>query len=93
MQLPDWERVLRVNLTAPFLVTRELLPRMIARGRGRIVDYSAGKVTSTSPLIAPASMGCSGSPAAWQSKSSRIISTFTRSVPAELIRTSSKAPI
>lgn len=34
----DWERVLRVNVTAPFLVTREVLPAMIARRRGRILN-------------------------------------------------------
>ncbi len=34
----DWERVLRVNATAAFLVTREVLPAMIARRRGRIIN-------------------------------------------------------
>ncbi|MCS7337269.1 MAG: SDR family oxidoreductase [Verrucomicrobiae bacterium] len=38
IQLGDWERVLRVNLTAPFLICRELLPQMIARKQGRIVN-------------------------------------------------------
>jgi 3-oxoacyl-[acyl-carrier protein] reductase len=41
MTLADWECVLRVNLTAPFLVTREVLPRMIARRQGRIVNISS----------------------------------------------------
>lgn len=36
--LQDWEHVLRVNLTAPFLLCRELLPQMIARKQGRIVN-------------------------------------------------------
>ncbi len=36
-----WERVLRVNLTAPFLVTREILPQMIARRQGRIVNVAS----------------------------------------------------
>lgn len=36
--LADWDRVLRVNLTAPFLLCRELLPQMIARKQGRIVN-------------------------------------------------------
>ncbi len=34
----DWERVLGVNATAAFLVTREVLPAMIARRRGRIIN-------------------------------------------------------
>ncbi|MFC6063856.1 SDR family NAD(P)-dependent oxidoreductase [Streptomyces ochraceiscleroticus] len=33
----EWERVLRVNLTAPFLLTRAALPHMLAAGRGAIV--------------------------------------------------------
>ena len=36
---PDeaWDRVLEVNLTAPFLLAREIGARMVARGRGKIV--------------------------------------------------------
>ena len=41
MQLADWERVQRVNLTAPFLLTREVLPHMITRREGRIVNVSS----------------------------------------------------
>jgi NAD(P)-dependent dehydrogenase (short-subunit alcohol dehydrogenase family) len=41
IQLADWERVLRVNLTAPFLLTREVLPHMIARRQGRIVNIAS----------------------------------------------------
>ncbi|WP_320777765.1 SDR family NAD(P)-dependent oxidoreductase [Streptomyces sp. CRN 30] len=33
----EWERVLRVNLTAPFLLTRAALPHMLAAGGGSIV--------------------------------------------------------
>ena len=41
MDLTDWDRVLRVNLTAPFLVTREVLPHLIARRQGRIVNIAS----------------------------------------------------
>ena len=41
MQLADWERVVRVNLTAPFLLTREILPQMIAHRQGRIVNIAS----------------------------------------------------
>ena len=41
IQLADWERVQRVNLTAPFLLTREILPYMIARRQGRIVNIAS----------------------------------------------------
>ena len=37
----EWERVVRVNLTAPFLLTRAALPHTLAAGRGAIV-FTAG---------------------------------------------------
>lgn len=33
----EWERVLRVNLTAPFQLTRAVLPHMLAKGKGALV--------------------------------------------------------
>ncbi|HUJ08667.1 MAG TPA: SDR family oxidoreductase [Verrucomicrobiae bacterium] len=45
ISLSDWERVLRINLTAPFLLCREVLPHMIGRKQGRIIN-----VVSTSGL-------------------------------------------
>jgi len=38
----EWERVLGVNLTAPFKLTRAALPHMIAKGKGSIV-YTASE--------------------------------------------------
>ncbi|ANS62988.1 SDR family NAD(P)-dependent oxidoreductase [Streptomyces lincolnensis] len=37
----EWERVLRVNLTAPFLLTRAVLPHMLAAGGGAIVSTAS----------------------------------------------------
>ncbi len=37
----DWDRVIALNLTAPFLLTRALLPHMIARGGGTIVAFAS----------------------------------------------------
>ncbi|WP_328370103.1 glucose 1-dehydrogenase [Streptomyces sp. NBC_00457] len=37
----EWERVIRVNLTAPFLLTRAVLPHMLAAGRGAIVNTAS----------------------------------------------------
>jgi 3-oxoacyl-[acyl-carrier protein] reductase len=34
----DWDRTLRTNLTGIFLVTREILPAMLARGSGHFVN-------------------------------------------------------
>src|ERR1700721_1141863 len=42
----DWNRVLAVNLTGPFLTTRAILPLMLDRGNGVIVNIAsvAGQV-------------------------------------------------
>jgi 3-oxoacyl-[acyl-carrier protein] reductase len=37
----DWERVLRVNVTAPFMLCRALLPPMRARRWGRVVNIAS----------------------------------------------------
>ncbi|MFC8427574.1 SDR family NAD(P)-dependent oxidoreductase [Streptomyces sp. NPDC057253] len=37
----EWERVIRVNLTAPFLLTRAVLPHMLDAGGGAIVNTAS----------------------------------------------------
>ncbi|GAA4874013.1 SDR family NAD(P)-dependent oxidoreductase [Saccharopolyspora cebuensis] len=37
----EWERLVRVNLTAPFLLARAVLPHMLAAGRGAIVNTAS----------------------------------------------------
>ncbi|MFB6643028.1 SDR family NAD(P)-dependent oxidoreductase [Streptomyces chartreusis] len=37
----EWERVIRVNLTAPFLLTRAVLPHMLRAGRGAVVNTAS----------------------------------------------------
>jgi NAD(P)-dependent dehydrogenase (short-subunit alcohol dehydrogenase family) len=41
MSVGEWERVLRVNLTGTFLVTRMLLPHMLSRGSGVIINTAS----------------------------------------------------
>ena len=36
-----WDRHLRVNVTAPYLLTREALPGMLARGWGRVINIAS----------------------------------------------------
>jgi len=46
----EWENVLRVNLTGPFLCTRAVLPVMKESGYGRIVNISSSAGRSVSTL-------------------------------------------
>jgi 3-oxoacyl-[acyl-carrier protein] reductase len=55
--LADWERVLSVNLSGPFLVARAFLPAMRAAGRGRLVFV--GSISSTIGCAANASYAAS----------------------------------
>jgi len=45
----EWRAALEVNLTAPFLLTKAVLPAMKAQGYGRIINISssAGRMVST----------------------------------------------
>ena len=46
MDLATWNRVLAVNLTGTFLVTREVVPDMIAKRSGRVIN-----IASTAGLV------------------------------------------
>jgi NAD(P)-dependent dehydrogenase (short-subunit alcohol dehydrogenase family) len=51
----EWERVLRVNVTGPFLASQRVAREMIARGGGAIVNVastSSGKATRVTPIPA-----------------------------------------
>jgi 3-hydroxybutyrate dehydrogenase len=47
--LPDWEKVMAINLTAPFLLCQAVIPDMRAANFGRIINVSSvhGLVAST----------------------------------------------
>ncbi len=49
----DWDAVIGVNLTAPFLLTRELGRRMIERGRGGRVVFVASVLSFQGGLNVP----------------------------------------
>jgi len=47
----DWWRVLEVNLRGPFLCARAVLPGMIVRGRGRIINVASNAGIRPSPVL------------------------------------------
>ncbi|MEU6357217.1 SDR family oxidoreductase [Streptomyces sp. NPDC047072] len=49
----DWRRVMRVNLEAPFLVTRAALPYLKAAGWGRVVNIASAAVLTAPPDMVP----------------------------------------
>lgn len=40
-KIEDWDRTLRVNLRAPMLLAKELLPAMIKRGEGAVINIGS----------------------------------------------------
>ena len=49
MPLDEWKRTLDVNLTGPFLCIQAVLPHMIERGAGRIINISS--VSGVKPIL------------------------------------------
>ena len=48
----SWREVIETNLTSPFLVARTVAPRMIARGRGKIINTCSVMSEVSRPTIA-----------------------------------------
>jgi len=47
-----WDRMLRINLKGPFLVTKELVPDMLEAGWGRIINISSSSAQTGAPSMA-----------------------------------------
>ncbi|MET7682477.1 SDR family NAD(P)-dependent oxidoreductase [Streptomyces sp. NPDC005423] len=47
-----WDRMIGINLKGPFLVTKELVPDMLAAGWGRIVNISSSSAQTGAPAMA-----------------------------------------
>ncbi|MER6301292.1 SDR family NAD(P)-dependent oxidoreductase [Kitasatospora sp. NPDC001539] len=50
--LEFWNRLLAVNLTGTFLMTREALPALLATGRGVVVNFSSTSASFAHPYMA-----------------------------------------
>jgi NAD(P)-dependent dehydrogenase (short-subunit alcohol dehydrogenase family) len=48
LPLEEWERVLKTNLTAPFLLTRELAP-LLRKGLGRVINLTSTRAHMSEP--------------------------------------------
>ncbi len=53
IELDEWHRVLDTNLTSAFLVTRAVVPQMIERGRGKIVNTCSATSEMGREMIGP----------------------------------------
>lgn len=53
LDVADWDRVVAVNLTAPFLVGRSVARRMLERGAGKIINICSIQTDLARPTIAP----------------------------------------
>jgi 3-oxoacyl-[acyl-carrier protein] reductase len=51
IETAQWNQVLAVNLTAPFQLTRAVLPGMRRRGWGRIINVASAGARTASPVV------------------------------------------
>lgn len=58
--LADWERTLATNLTGPFLLARALIPAMMQRGGGQILNLASGAGRGGLPNLAAYSASKAG---------------------------------
>ena len=47
----DWWRTMEINMRGTYLMTREILPSMISRNRGRIINLTSAVVLKTYPYF------------------------------------------
>lgn len=48
----EFDQLLRTNIYGPFLLARAVIPRMLERGGGRIIDLNSGSGTRDTPTMA-----------------------------------------
>jgi NAD(P)-dependent dehydrogenase (short-subunit alcohol dehydrogenase family) len=49
MKVEDWERTLKVNITAPFLIVRAFGPHMLKEKRGVVINIASGRGVQGAP--------------------------------------------
>ncbi|MER6791219.1 SDR family NAD(P)-dependent oxidoreductase [Amycolatopsis mediterranei] len=48
----EWDRMIRINLKGPYLVTKQFVPDMLEAGYGRIVNISSSSAQTGAPTMA-----------------------------------------
>lgn len=48
----SWDRIIRINLKGPFLVTQAIIPDMLTAGWGRIINISSSSAQTGAPCLA-----------------------------------------
>jgi 3-oxoacyl-[acyl-carrier protein] reductase len=82
---PDWWQVLEVNLRGTYLCTRAVLPGMMARGSGRIINLSSGAATF------PVGLDNDGVLTSAYMASKAAVNRFTEAVAGECFRAGVRA--
>src|SRR5690349_253632 len=49
MKVEDWERTLKVNITAPFVIVRAFGPHMLKQKRGVVINIASGRGVEGAP--------------------------------------------
>jgi 3-oxoacyl-[acyl-carrier protein] reductase len=81
----EWERVIRVNLTSAFLVTKAVLPGMLKAGFGRIINLSSVAAQTggaTAPHYAASKAGLVGMTHSYAARLSKTGITVNAIAPA-----------
>ncbi|WP_345153137.1 SDR family NAD(P)-dependent oxidoreductase [Arthrobacter ginkgonis] len=50
--IDEWERIISINLTGTFLVCKEVVPRMVRRKRGRVINIASQLAIKGAPGLA-----------------------------------------
>jgi gluconate 5-dehydrogenase len=56
----EWDEIIAINLTAPFLIAQQIAPSMISAGRGKIVNIGSVQSQLARPHITPYSASKGG---------------------------------
>jgi NAD(P)-dependent dehydrogenase (short-subunit alcohol dehydrogenase family) len=71
LELDEWQRIIDVNLTAPFLFTQAVGPHFLRQKRGKVINVSSNSAELGSPYCTPYCVSKAG------------ISSFTRCLASE----------